>query len=478
MGASMSRRFALVDGNSFYASCQMAFDPSLWYRPVVVLSNNDGCIVAANARAKALDALLSQSLGSGGMASAHPKSLMFQPYFKVEKLLQAHNAAVFSSNYELYADMSERMHRVIGQFGDRQEVYSIDESFLELCVAADADLTGYAQQIKQRVWQWLTLPVAVGIGPSKTLAKLANHWAKKQAGFDGVLDFCALSSSSQTALLQATPVSKVWGIGRKLTAKLEAQGIKTAWALAQADRAMLRRQYGVVVEKVARELAGEACLPLESVRPAKQQIVSSRSFGQTVSDFDGLMQAVATFAATAAEKLRRDGSVCQQISVKIETSPFHPQVPYFSAVWTIPLVYPSDSTVLLTKLARRALQKIYRPHLPYHKAAVWLSEMTSKGVLQTDLFAPNPQYSGNEKSDRLMKVVDKLNQTLGKHAVTLGSAINGKKGIKTVKNDAFSGQKPTARNQNVQNSQSCWQMRRNKMSPRYTTRWEELPTVR
>lgn len=444
--------FALIDGNSFYASCQIAFQPALQNRPVVVLSNNDGCIVAANGHAKALDQKLVRSLGSGGYHAARANSMMFQPYFKVAKLLKQHNAAVFSSNYELYADMSQRMHHIIGQFSPHQEIYSIDESFLELSTLPIDNLSDYAQQIKQRVHQWLGLPVAVGIASSKTLAKLANHLAKKQPNLNGVLDFESLSHNTQSLLLKQVKVGQVWGIGKRLSQQLEAKHIHTAYDLQQACPKSIRKQFSVNVERIVAELNGQACFSLHETHPNKQQIISSRSFGQLVESHALMKQAVASYTATAAQKLRQQNSVCKRISVYITTPPFQTDRPQYRNLCQIPLIYPSDNSALLSKVAIKALNQIWKPGYAYQKAAVTLTDLSEKGALQTDLFAPNPRYSGNPKADQLMQVMDELNHKMGKGTLNLANC-----GLQ---------------------QQTRWRMNRNLMSPRYTTRWNELLIVR
>lgn len=444
--------FALVDGNSFYASCQIAFDPSLQNRPVVVLSNNDGCVVAANKIAKALNQELLAKvghLGSGGYHAARPTNMMFQPYFKVKWVLDKHNAAVFSSNYELYGDMSNRMHNILGEMAPRQEVYSIDESFLELTGIRD-NLTAYGQRIKQRVQQDIGIPVAVGIGHSKTLAKLANHLAKQSSAYDGVLDLTTLPNAALDALLHRIDIGNIWGIGKALEGRLKKDGIHTAKALKYADIKTIRKKYSIVVERTVRELNGESCLSLETVAADKKQIISSRSFGHALSDYDLVEQAVVNYTMRAAEKLRRQHSVCQYLSVFIRTNPFQ-DIAQYRQSYTISLIYPSDNSILLSKLSRRALRKIWQPQFAYHKAGVILSEVSPKGALQTDLFAENPMYSGNPKQDALMQVMDQLNRNYGRSRIFLGA-----QGI-------------PEKNQ--------WQMKRNLMSPRYTTRWEELKTV-
>ncbi|MGE4545969.1 MAG: Y-family DNA polymerase [Pedobacter sp.] len=444
--------FALIDGNSFYASCQIAFEPALRHRPVVVLSNNDGCIVAANAIAKSLNQELMakvKNLGQGGYRSANPTNMMFQPYFKVKWLLDKHRAAVFSSNYELYADMSSRMHSIIGEFAPNQEVYSIDESFIDLTGLSHLNLTHYGQEIKQSVLRSLGLPVAVGIGPSKTLAKLANHLAKKHAGYDGVLDLTALPESVVDSLLGHVDVGDIWGIGRRLSSRLNAEGIQSAFDLKHANTKRIRKTYGVVVERTVQELNGISCLSLEEVYADKKQIISSRSFGKPVADYLQLEQAVISYVSRAAEKLRRQKGVCSMVSVHITTNRFKPG--HYTNTRTIPLIYPSDNSILLAKHARRALKSIWVPGLAYHKAGVVLSEIMPKGPLQEDIFAPGPTFSGNPKQDRLMSVLDQVNQKEGRGSLFLASTGIPKK--------------------------NTWSMQRNLMSPRYTTRWDEMLRV-
>lgn len=451
-----SSLFALVDGNSFYASCEIAFQPKLENRPVVVLSNNDGCIVAANAVAKSLGEQWMRQrgdLGSGGYRSAVSTNMMFQPYFKIKPLLDRHQAAVFSSNYELYADMSSRMHRIVGRFAPRQEVYSIDESFLDLSGLSHLDLTQYGLQIKQAVQQGIGIPVAVGVAQTKTLAKLANHLAKKQPiEHQGVLDLSQLQGQALNALLAQVTIDKVWGIGRQLAKQLKQDRIETVKDLKTADPKRIRKRYGVVVERTLRELNGESCLALESVRANKQQIICSRSFGVPVQHYSALESAVVNYACRAAEKLRQQQSVCNFITVWVTTNPHDKQRSVYRNQQTIGLIYPSDNSSLLTKLVKRALKQIWVPGLRYQKAGVILSEIAAKGALQEDIFAPNPTYSGNPKQAKLMALMDQLNLTSGKNTLFLAAAgIPDKQG---------------------------WHMKRDLMSPRYTTCWEELLTVR
>ncbi|WP_269471132.1 Y-family DNA polymerase [Thiomicrorhabdus aquaedulcis] len=414
--------FALIDGNSFYASCEIVFQPHLEHRPVVVLSNNDGCIVAANQVAKNLNSALLQqvnNLGTGGYRAARPTSMMFQPYFKIKPFLDAHNTAVFSSNYELYADMSNRMHRIVSTFAPRQEIYSIDESFLDLTGMAQQNLTDLARLIKNTVKQHIGIPVAVGIGFSKTQAKLANHLAKAQHTHQGVLDLTALNNNQLNTLLKDVSVGKVWGVGKRLEQRLNDYGINTVLALKQANIASIRKCFGVVMERTVRELNGESCLQIEEIIAPKQQIMTSRSFGVAITDYPQMEHAVVTYTARAAEKLRQQGSVCQTLSVMITSNPFKQQS-FYRNQQTQALIYPSDNSILLAKLAKRALKSIWRPGFEYHKAGINLSDISLKGSLQTDLFEPSPEYSDKQAS--LMTTMDTLNTLCGRNTLFLASA--------------------------------------------------------
>ncbi|WP_040727669.1 Y-family DNA polymerase [Thiomicrorhabdus sp. Kp2] len=445
--------YALVDGNSFYASCQIAFQPGLVNRPVVVLSNNDGCIVAANQIAKNLDLqhTKANSMGTGGYHAATPDSMMFQPYFKVAPLLKRYNTAVFSSNYELYGDMSQRMHAISAQFATRQEIYSIDESFLDFTGINKADLNNHALKLKERIMQWIGIPVAVGIGRSKTQAKLANHLAKKITHCNGVLDLSQMSDHSRNALYKQVKVGSIWGIGKRIANQLNDQGIKNAYDLISIDSKTLRKRFSINLERIALELTGQACFEFHESATNKQSIVSSRSFGTNVTEFNLMREAVTSYTATAAEKLRKQSSTCQAVSVFITTPPYQKQLAQYRNQYTIPLIYPTDSTILLTKIALKALQKIWQPDYEYQKASVMLLNIQEKQNLQIDLFVANPQYSGNTKSDRLMKTLDKINHKMGKNTLKLASSGLQKQG---------------------------WKMNRNLMSARYTTRWDELLIVK
>ncbi len=416
---------ALVDGNNFYVSCERVFDPGLEGRPVVVLSNNDGCAVARSNEVKALGVK------------------MGTPWFQMRDLAKAHGIVALSSNYALYADMSQRMMAVLGQFSPEQEVYSIDECFLGLD-GFSRDLVDYGVEIRRRVRQWVGIPVCVGIGATKTLAKLANHCAKKGlAGRQGVCDLDALTPAQRSRLFAAIPVGEVWGVGPRLSARLDALGIAHVEALRRADARCLRREFSVVLERTVAELNGVACLTLEEIAPNKQQIMSSRSFGEYVYDLESLQEAVATYMATAAEKLRAQGSLAGRVQVYLRTNPFKVDAPQYQRGLSLPLPEASDDTLRLTRLALWGLRRIYRPGYAYQKAGVMLMDLRDAGTVQGSLFP------GGRNLSALMAVLDQVNARWGRG--TLRCAAQGVR--------------------------QSWRMKRERVTPAYTTDWSGLPRV-
>ena len=416
--------FALVDGNNFYVSCERVFKPTLEGRPIVVLSNNDGCAVARSAEVKALGVK------------------MGTPWFQMQTLARRHGIIALSSNYELYADLSDRMMGVLAQFSPDQEIYSIDECFLSMDGFAHVDLMAYGRDIRERVRSWVGIPVCVGFAATKTLAKLANHCAKKGlAGRDSVCDFGRLTADQRYALFATIPVGEVWGVGRRLSAQLEEQGIGTVEALRTADPKVLRQRYSVVLERTHAELNGESCLTLDEAVANKQQIMSSRSFGQYVYDLDALKEAVASYISVAAHKLRRQHSVTGMVQVYIRTNPFKAAAPQYQRGLNVPLPEPTDDTLRLIRVAHWALKRIYRPGYAYQKAGVCLMNLSDAATVQMSLFSPG------KDTTRLMSTIDRINATFGRG--TLHSAAEG------VRKE--------------------WTMKREMKSPAYTTRWDQLP---
>jgi DNA polymerase V len=420
--------FALIDGNNFYVSCERVFNPKLEGKPVVVLSNNDGCVVARSAEVKAL-----------GIKMA-------VPWFQLKDLARKHGILAYSSNYTLYADMSNRMMRVLSSYSPQQEIYSIDECFLGLDGFRPAELASMGQRIRRQVRQWVGLPVCVGIASTKTLAKLANHCAKKDlAGAEGVCDFGQMSSAALTSLFSRIGVGEVWGVGHRISERLAGLGITTVRDLRDADTGMLRREFSVVLERTVMELRGVSCLELEELAPAKKQIMSSRTFGAYIHTLPELEEAASTYIARAAEKLRRQDSVANAVEVYIRTNPFNEKHPQYQQAIAVPLTQATSDTVRLTRAALWGLRRIYRSGYAYQKAGVMLMDLHPAGQTQGVLF-------GTTSADRpeLMQVIDRANARWGRGTLKLAA-----EGVI----------KP-------------WQMKRERVSPAYTTRWEDLPRVR
>ena len=421
--------FALVDVNSFYASCETAFRPDLKGRPVVVLSNNDGCVIARNAEAKTIGVK------------------MGDPYFRQKDLFRRCGVVCFSSNYELYADMSSRVMATLEALSPRCEIYSIDEAFCDLSGVRNCRvLEDFGRELKDAVYQNTGLAVGVGIAQTKTLAKLANHAAKKwQKQTGGVVDLSNLER--QRKLMSALPVDDVWGIGRRIGKKLEAMGIKTVLELADTDIRFIRKHFNVVLERTVRELRGEPCLELEEFAPVKQEIVCSRSFGERITDYDAMRQAICSYASRAAEKLRGEHQFCRFISTFVKTSPFALNEPYYGNSASVKLLTPTQDSRDIIAAATRSLDAIWKDGHRYQKAGVMLGDFFSQGIAQLNLFDDNAPRRGSEK---LMEVLDHLNAKEGKGALY------------------FAGQ----------GIQQQWAMKREMLSPRYTTRYEDLLQVK
>ncbi len=416
--------FALADANSFYASCEKVFRPELEGRPVVVLSNNDGCVIAQTKEAKAALELY-----------------MCRPWFEVKEAAEKLGAVAFSSNYELYGAMSNRFVQTLRQFSPSVEVYSIDESFLDM-TGMSRDLTAYGQDIKTTVKQWTGLPICVGFGHSKTLAKLANHCAKKQLAWNGVCDLTNLSSSDLDGILEQLELTTVWGVGGRLERRLHEVGVKNVLRLKRADPKRIRDRFGVLLERTVRELNGEVWLELDQLAPEARQVMSSRSFGHRLNSLHELSEAISFHAGNAAERMRKKGLYANAVYTFVQNSP-HDQVPYYCGQEMVALPSPTNSTQQITKAALWLLRQIYRPGIYYLKGGVMLMELVSEGGQQTDLFG----YSSDKhRSDCLMAAIDKVNNKYGRG--TLKSAAVG--------------------------VSSSWQMRRDQKSPNYLGSWDEL----
>lgn len=417
--------FGLVDVNSFYCSCERIFRPELRKRPVVVLSNCDGAIVARTAEAKAL-----------GLK-------MGEPYFKVRDFLEQEGVAVFSSNYALYGELSHRVSMAIASLSPAVEVYSIDESFVRLDGLPEP-IVEVGRAIQKRVYEWTALPVGVGIGHTKTLAKAAQHaskvWKDKTGG---VVDL--RKPEAVEWLLKRMPVDEVWGIGRRMKAHLALDGIETAWQLSQADPRAMGRKHSVLLERTIRELRGESCMDLEETGAAKQSICTSKMFGQRVRSKEGLRQAVATYMHRATQKLRNQKSLCGSFRIAVMTS-FHGDGPKYAKAIVCTPEYPSDDVRLLTKHALRGLDAIYREGYAYSKAEVLLMDLRKRGEFTQDLFS----VVQPEKTDHLMAVMDRINRRWGRECLRTAAV-------------------PMTPD---------WGMRRQLLSPSYMTNWDQLWKVK
>lgn len=417
---------ALVDCNNFYASCERAFNPKLDRQPVVVLSNNDGCIIARSNEAKAL-----------GFA-------MGDPYHLNRDKIRQHNVKVFSSNYALYGDMSRRVMSTLAAFAQDVEIYSIDEAFLSLQGFEHRELSRYAATIRSDVKRATGIPVSIGIGPTKTLAKIANRLAKKLAHTEGVFN---LLESDADAMLAQVDVADVWGIGRQWATWLKGQGINTALDLKRADPKTIRARMTVVGERIVSELNGESCLDLELVASPQKGITVSRSFGRQLTDREAIREALLQFVGRAGEKLRRQNLQALRLTVFLMTSPFAQDRPFYSNSMTRKLLFPTDYTPDLIDAAATILEKIYRPGYLYQKCGVMLTDLVPAARERHDLFDERDR----QRQSRLMKALD---------------AINSDHGMRTIHYGDLGGSKPQ------------WGMRAAFRSPRYTTRWGDIPTVR
>jgi DNA polymerase V len=423
--------FALVDVNNFYVSCERAFNPRLAGIPVVVLSNNDGCAVARSNEVKALGVK------------------MGTPWFKMIELARAHSIVALSSNYTLYGDMSNRVVEVLRGFSPELEVYSIDESFLRVETVAHlyGEVTSMGHAMRQRIYQWTGLPVCAGFGETKTLAKFANHIAKKNPIFDGVCDLSAMKCADRTAWMTKIEVGEVWGVGRRIAERLSAMQVRTVHDLASADIKAMRAQFGVVMERTISELRGISCLELEEVADPKQQIMSSRSFGVMLRALDEVSEAVSWHVARATEKLRAQGSVAAAVHIFVLTNRFRTNDAQYNASVMVPLVDTTDDTLHITQAALSGLRHIFRDGFAYKKCGIMLMNLSQKSLRQETLF---DEHRDGEKSAKNMAVMDAINRRWGQG--TLRSAATG--------------------------NEKRWRMKSQNRSPCYTTRWDELPVAR
>ena len=416
--------FALVDCNSFYASCERIFRPDIKRKPVVVLSNNDGCVVALSKEAKQL-----------GIK-------MCEPWFKIEKPFLQKGGVAFSSNYELYADISSRVMQTLEYLSPKVEVYSIDEAFLDLTGLRNHEEFGH--QCRRTIDQWVGVPVCVGIGPTKTLAKAANYGAKHYPATNGVVNL--LDVRRRNKLLSLMPVREVWGVGSRINKKLNSLGIETALELAEIDTKLIKRKFSSVLERTVMELKGYPCIGLEHQPKTKKQIVVSRTFGKKVNDVSSINEAVSDYASRACEKLRRENQYCKMVSVFMRTNYFRKQDRQYNGFQSYKLFSPTNDTRDILNATRYLTEKLFKKDINFIKAGVMLSDFYDEGIYQGDLFRV---FNGREDSKKLMTTIDKINSSgIGK--ITFAS-----QGVK-----------------------KSWSMKRLLKSPRYLTSWEEMPVVK
>jgi DNA polymerase V len=420
--------FALADVNSFYASCEQVFRPDLKGKPVIIVSNNDGNVIARSAASK-------------------PYIKMGTPWFQIKNNHYPEKIYAFSSNYELYASMSARVMHCLEEMAAAVMLYSVDEMFLD-CRGIDNCLSfeDYGRQIRAHVYACTRLTVGIGFGPSLTLAKSAQWASKEWKQFRGVLALTPGNPIRTQKLLSLQPVEEVWGVGNRTAKKLHVMGIRTALDLARSNTALMRKNFSVVLERTIRELNGDSCIPFEEAPPAKQQIVCSRSFGERITTLESMRQAVCQYAERAAEKLRGERQFCRHISVFVKSSPFAVNEPYYSNVASEKLLTPTQDTRDIIAAAQRALERIWRDGHRFAKAGVMLNDFTASGIAQLNLFDEQPP---RPHSRELMKVVDHVNQS------GLGQIW-------------FAGR----------GTSPAWKMKREMLSPAYTTRWNDIPVAK
>ena len=419
---------ALVDCDNFYASCERLFRPDLRKKPIVVLSNNDGCVIARSREAKAM-----------GIK-------MGVPWFQIKKAYLANGGQVFSSNFALYGDLSKRVMHVLEGMVSNIEIYSIDEAFLDLQHIQNSNHAyEFGVHCRNMVDQWVGIPVRVGIGPTKTLAKIASHVAKKKIGGTGV--FCLHESLQIEHVLKHLPINEIWGIGRNLSRRLNDLSIYSSYDLMKMDTRLIRSKFSVVLERTVRELRGEQCLAVQNDREPKKQIIVSRSFRERTGDFNQLKPLISNFAVRAGEKLRHEGQKCSQVSVLIATSPFSKQAQY-RGFHSIQFSNPVNDTRSILAGANQALQDCFRQGYAYAKAGVLLSQFSHSSVIQRSLFDDLHKSFDQKQNEDLMRCIDSMNA----------------EGVQVYYASQCPGQ--------------ALPMNKKMMSPKYTTSWLELPTAK
>lgn len=417
--------FGLVDCNNFYASCERVFKPGLTGKPIIVLSNNDGCVIARSNEVKKL-----------GIK-------MGVPAYQIKNEIQQHGIAVFSSNYTLYGDMSARVMSILSSFVEEMEMYSIDEAFLSFKGFEHYDLYEYGRKIITATTKGTGIPVSIGIAPTKTLAKSANKFAKKYPAYQGV---CIIDTDEKReAALQKLEIGDIWGIGHRQAAKLEKLGVRTAADFVRLPGAWVRKNMTVTGERTWKELQGVSCMDMELIPPDKKQICTSRAFGKSLSDLESLNEAVSTYAALCAEKLRKQKACAVSLMVFIHTNNFRTDLPQYFKNCLIELPEPANDTMEIVHYALIALRTIYRTGYLFKKAGVIITEIVPDNAIQRNLFST----TDSEKQKRLMNVVDKLNEGFAKNKLSLA----------------------------VQGTNKTWNLKQELLSPRYTTKLSDIITI-
>ena len=422
--SSLDNSIALIDCNNFYASCERIFNPKLMRRPIVVLSNNDGCIITRSAEAKKL-----------GIK-------MGEPYFKAKKIIDKNNVKVFSSNYSLYGDISQRVMETLARFAPDIEIYSIDEAFLGLNGFENYELSTYCSYIRRTIKQWVGIPISVGVSSTKTLSKIANNLAKKNKEYEGV---CILKSWFHiNEALKLTPIEDVWGIGARLSAFLKEYNINTAYNFIQLDKGWVRKNMGVVGEKTFLELCGVSCIELDLIPSDKKSCCVSRSFCKPIEKIYDLEESISTYGTRVSEKIREEGLVAESMSIFVLTNHFNRREKQYSNSIKLHLPFPTNNSIKIVKRSLEGIRKIYRPGYKYKKAGIILYGLSrqnvTKGLLDYD----------REASDSIMQTIDKINNRYGGETIKIAS-----EGIKKI-----------------------WKMKRENVSPCYTTRFDELVEVK
>ncbi|WP_294966660.1 Y-family DNA polymerase [uncultured Gilliamella sp.] len=418
----------LIDCNNFYASCERVFNPKLEGKPIGILSNNDGCVIARSNELK-------------------PLVPMGMPAYQIQPKIRK-QVTLLSSNYELYGDMSQRVFDTVSNYTANIEPYSIDEAFIQL--NGFSDITAHCQKLKTIVKRDTGIPVSIGIATTRTLAKLANHIAKKQIIHQGV--YC-LSTNKKSFIdtLKAYAIDEIWGVGRRIAEKLQILGIRTAWDLHQADLKQIRQQFSVVLERTVLELRGIACIELDDLSTPKKNIMTSRSFGRLTGDLFDLQEAIRIHASRGAEKLRYQKSVANAVLVFLKTNRFRKDLIQYHPSIVIPLTFATDDSRLIIQAAQKGLRAIYKKGYLFMKAGVMLLDLKAKNSnSQYDLFTSESSTYLQQKNDKLMQTIDSINQKMGKNTIQLGGA----------------------------RQHAPWQIKREQLSQRYTTRWDELPLVK